>query len=81
MGREKLVSFIIGFFLGASVVSLAQMNWESMETLPKKMIAACAAGQDITKRETDGVAQFRVTFKDGEYDTITCLNEESEIGQ
>lgn len=68
-----LMYMVMGMVLGAALYRAGHPT--------DGYIADCAIGQDETLRETKGVASFEVTFKDGEYQTVTCLNEKSEASE
>ena len=41
-----------------------------------RLIAECAEGQDLAMRDTQGIAQMKVVFKDGKWDSISCVSVE-----
>lgn len=65
---------LIVFLMGTSFGTLLSRMWYPDDGY----IADCAIGQDPALRETKGVASFEVTFKDGQWQTVTCLSEKSE---
>lgn len=52
--------------------------WSNQWTMSKQAIADCADIERPELRETSGNARFRVTFKDGEWQEITCLTQSEE---
>ena len=68
-----MIGNISAGFGGAFITLLLFVSATGRYPLPRSEIAACAVGQNMSLRSTDGLATYRVTFKDGNLDKVECV--------
>ena len=58
--------------IGAIFITVGAVAAESHSVSHVEM-ARCSIGQDLNKRDTSGIAQYRVIYKDGEAVEFKCI--------
>ncbi len=74
MSKPFLSGLVFGLVLGSVGMGILTSQIDSVSSLAGRSVAECAVGQDFKLRDSDGIAQYQVTFHDDVYTTIKCVS-------